>query len=306
MKWRKLGHIFKVSPNGDKLLSHAANPLPVHLKDRIYRVLYSGRDANNASYGGFVDIDIESLEIINVSKRTLIENGNSDSFYSHGISIGNIYKGLSGEQFIGFMGWQIPKGEHWRGDIGRLELSDDMTQMNLNPSKVFIGVDEEDPISLSYPFVIFHEGEYKMWYGSTISWDSPNGEMIHVIKYATSEDGENWEKHGLAIPYEIGDAQAFSRPWVVIDREGKYHMWYSFRSGSGEKYRIGYAQSDNGVNWYRKHDEVGIDVSEEGWDSEMICYPAVFNHREKTYLLYNGNAHGKEGFGIAVLDGGEL
>ena len=47
---------------------------------------------------------------------------------------------------------------------------------------------------------------------------------------------------------------------------------------------------------------VGIDVSKNGWDSEMICYPYVFDHKGKRYMLYNGNGYGKTGFGLAVLE----
>ena len=139
-----------------------------------------------------------------------------------------------------------------------------------------------------------------MWYGSTENWSSDNGEMVHVIKYATSEDGINWKKHGLAIPFEIGVAQAFSRPTVIKDDNG-YHMWFSYRSGDGTKYRIGYAHSIDGLKWNRKENS-GIDVSVDGWDSEMICYPFVFDHKERLYMLYNGNDFGKTGFGLAVLE----
>lgn len=137
-----------------------------------------------------------------------------------------------------------------------------------------------------------------MWYGSTISWSSENGEMVHVIKYATSKDGEVWEKHGLAIPFQIGKAQAFSRPTVIIDESG-YHMWYSYRDGTGRKYRIGYSTSDDGLEWVNHLDKVGISISDNGWDSEMVCYPFVFNHKGEKYMLYNGNDYGKHGFGIA-------
>lgn len=78
-------------------------------------------------------------------------------------------------------------------------------------------------------------------------------------------------------------------------------MWFSYRSGIGTSYRIGYAFSFNGINWDRKTDS-GIDVSISGWDSEMICYPFVFTHKNKKYMLYNGNNYGKEGFGLAVED----
>ncbi len=78
-------------------------------------------------------------------------------------------------------------------------------------------------------------------------------------------------------------------------------MWFSYRSGSGEKYRIGYATSLDGRIWRLALEEVGIDVSSEGWDSEMIEYPFVFDHCGRRYMLYNGNGYGKTGFGLAVL-----
>ncbi|SDW04998.1 hypothetical protein SAMN05421783_101221 [Thiocapsa roseopersicina] len=82
-------------------------------------------------------------------------------------------------------------------------------------------------------------------------------------------------------------------------------MWYSFRGQSNvETYRMGYAESDDGLMWKRLDSEVGIDVSDTGWDSEMICYPRVFRHRDSLYMLYNGNGYGKTGFGLAVMEGG--
>lgn len=299
MRWIKKGMLYKVNNSNEYLLSHASNPLAVHLSKDVYRIFYSGRNKENKSSVSFVDIDILSQEIIYDSKKPVVLFGDKNSFYSHGISIGNLYSNNNNENFILFMGWQIPENEHWRGDIGRLQVFDNL-KMEVNPKDAFLSIDIEDKVSLSYPFVIFHEGIYKMWYGSTINWTSSNGEMIHVIKYATSSDGVQWKKQGIAIPYKLGLAQAFSRPSVIIDHKG-YHMWYSFRSGSGEKYRIGYSFSRDGINWKNYLDKAGITVSENGWDSEMICYPFVFNHNGENYMLYNGNDYGKNGFGIAIL-----
>ena len=296
MVWEKLGQVYYMKVAHGFLKSHASNPLPIHLKDDIYRVFFSGRDEDNKSSVGYVDIDIITRKVLNDQREVVFKYGDSESFYSHGVSIGNVYE-VNDDQFILFMGWNIRNNEHWRGDIGQLKLIDN-EHLQITSEIPFMSTDEIDTVSLSYPFVIFHEGIYKMWYGTTLTWTSENDEMIHVINYATSLDGKNWEKHGLAIPYELGVAQAFSRPTVIIDELG-YHMWYSYRSGTGEKYRIGYAFSLDGLKWERKHDEIGIDVSENGWDSEMICYPFVLEHKGETYMLYNGNQYGKEGFGIA-------
>jgi hypothetical protein len=79
-------------------------------------------------------------------------------------------------------------------------------------------------------------------------------------------------------------------------------MWFSYRSGTGTPYRIGYARSDDASSWDLRLQESGIDVSSSGWDSEMIEYPFVFDHKGERFMLYNGNGYGKTGFGLAVLD----
>jgi|SRR5450830_82688 len=301
-KWQKLGLLY--CPSGanrhPKLLSHAANPLPVLIDGDIYRIFFSGRDANNRSSVGAVDIDIVKRKVIQEHRQPFFENGPEGSFYADGVSIGNCYE-IDGKRFMLFMGWQTPQDEHWRGDIGRIIVKPDLS-LELESEVPFMGSDSVDPISLSYPWVVKNaRGDYDMWYGSTIAWDAGNGEMLHVINCATSADGYNWDREGLAIPYKLGVAQAFSRPTVARDAQGGYEMWFSYRNGSGETYRIGYAVSKDGSAWELALNEVGIDVSTEGWDSEMIEYPFVFDHKGQRYMLYNGNGYGKTGFGLAIL-----
>lgn len=299
MRWKKLGQLYCPEPVHPKLVSHAANPLAVLLEGDVYRAFFSGRDAQNRSSVGFVDVDIVKREVVYIHDKPVFEHGSENSFYSHGVSIGNCYE-ADGRRYILFMGWQDPPGGHWRGDIGRLRLLNDR-QLSIEPSTPFMGCDKEDSISLSYPWVIHEQGVYKMWYGSTATWDAGNGEMVHVIKYATSKDGVIWSKHGQVIPHEIGVAQAFSRPTVVVDNDG-YHIWFSCRDGRGTKYRIGYAHSPDGLHWENRLHDVGIDVSSSGWDSEMIEYPFVFDHKGQRFMLYNGNDYGRTGFGLAVIE----
>jgi len=141
-----------------------------------------------------------------------------------------------------------------------------------------------------------------MWYLSCIKWNLYQGKPNphYHIKYAESKDGIDWQRKGIVcIDFKDDKEWAISRPCVIRNNE-VYKMWYSFR---GEKnYRIGFAESKNGIDWERKDDQVGIDVSENGWDSEMIEYPFVFEHKEKSYMLYCGNGYGKTGFGYAILE----
>ena len=63
------------------------------------------------------------------------------------------------------------------------------------------------------------------------------------------------------------------------------------------------ASSTNLSDWLREDSKAGIDVSEHGWDAEMVCYPHVFEFDGNTYMAYLGNQVGRDGFGMAVLDG---
>lgn len=300
MSWKKLGQLYAPKPVHPKLVSHAANPLAILLKEDIYRVFFSGRDGCNRSSVGFVDVDIVKHEVVYVHDRPVFEHGPEGSFYAHGVSIGNCYE-VDGHRYILFMGWQCPPGGHWRGDVGRLILEPDYS-LRLDGNNPFMATDTIDQVSLSYPWVLREEERgYRMWYGSTVTWNAGNGEMLHVINRAESKDGHHWARSGLAVPYELGTAQAFSRPTVIGNRNDGYHMWFSYRSGTGKKYRIGYAISQDGDMWELRLGDTGIDVSPTGWDSEMIEYPFVFDHKGQRYMLYNGNGNGRTGFGLAVL-----
>jgi hypothetical protein len=71
---------------------------------------------------------------------------------------------------------------------------------------------------------------------------------------------------------------------------------------SFQSYRLGYAESPDGLTWSRRDEQVGIEPSASGWDSEMMEYPYVFEHKGRKHMLYNGNGFGESGFGYAVLE----
>lgn len=299
--WRKLGRLYTPVPKGPKLQSHAANPVAIPLHGDVFRIFYSGRDSANRSSVGAVDIDILRRTVVRDHPLPACSHGGPDTCHSHGISIGCHYR-TGGRHWMLFMGWQIPEDAHWRGDIGRLEIAADL---NLQPAETtaFMARDTTDPVSLSYPWVLHRQGLWHMWYGSTVTWDAGNGEMLHVLRHATSADGMAWTRHGQAVPHALGVAQAFSRPTVAETADGGLAMWFSYRSGTGQSYRIGHASSKDGFTWDLALEEAGIDVSDSGWDSQMLCYPFVFDHRGQRFMLYNGNGYGQSGFGLAVLDG---
>jgi hypothetical protein len=138
-----------------------------------------------------------------------------------------------------------------------------------------------------------------MWYGSNVEWGSDVADMKHIIKHATSRDGLRWERDGhTAVGLDHPGEYALARPCVIRDQD-RWRMWYALR---GDAYRIGYAESPDGETWLRRDELAGIEPAAQGWDSEMLCYPAVFDCMGQRYLFYNGNGYGRTGFGLAVLE----
>jgi hypothetical protein len=78
-------------------------------------------------------------------------------------------------------------------------------------------------------------------------------------------------------------------------------MWFCAR---GDSYRLGYAESADGLAWERHDERAGLEPSDEGWDSEMIAYPCVFDRHGERYLFYNGNGYGETGIGYAICGPG--
>jgi hypothetical protein len=148
--------------------------------------------------------------------------------------------------------------------------------------------------------VLGENGVWRMWYVSGVKWvtdDQGRPRHYYHIKYAESRDGKTWKRTGVVcIDFQTPGEFAIARP-CVRKEHGIYRMWYSFR---GASYRLGYAESNDGISWQRHDELAGLTVSSEGWDSEMVEYPCVFPHQQKLHMLYNGNGYGKTGVGLAI------
>ena len=155
-----------------------------------------------------------------------------------------------------------------------------------------------DPFLTASPWVLIDDGVWRMWYVSGTEWqvraDGPRHR--YQIKYAESRDGMHWDRRGVVcIDYASPDEYAFGRPCVVNDGD-LYRMWYSYR---GIAYRMGYAESNDGIVWTRRDDQCIVDASADGWDSEMVTYPVVVRRLGRWEMLYNGNGYGRTGIGLA-------
>lgn len=305
MEWLKIKHLFVSRGEYEWMFSHAANPVPFILNNdkELVRIFFTSRTIQNISHIGYIDIDFSdnNLPIINIAKKPVVIPGPLGAFDDSGTAMGYIIE-KNKEIFLFYLGWNLKVTVPWLNSIG-LTTADSIDgpykKYSLAP---IMDRSAEDPYSISYPSIIFDEGIYKMWYGSNLSWGKDQNEMRHVIKYAESKDLIRWYRlNETHISLEHPNEYALSKPWVIKENN-IFHMWYSYRgNGNIDSYRIGYAKSSDGKKWKRFDDKVGIDVSKSGWDSEMICYPSVFSLNSRTFMLYNGNAYGKTGFGVAIL-----
>ncbi|MGR6832884.1 hypothetical protein [Aliivibrio wodanis] len=299
MQWEKLGLIYNVNDQHPWMYSHAAVPIAEHLEGDLYKIYFSSRCRKSLSYTTYITVDLnEPATPLYTSSNPVLKPGDIGEFDDCG-AMGSWIVNLGIKKYFYYIGWNLSTTVPFRNSIGLASSTDSYKYERVFKGPV-IDRTKEEPHFCASNCILIEDGLWKMWYLACVGWKEVDDNLQHKyhIRYATSQDGIEWNRDGtVAIDFLSEDEYAISRPCVLKDGN-LYKMWYSFR---GKSYRIGYAESTDGIKWIRKDSEVGIDVSVEGWDSEMIEYPYVFKHKSEFYMLYNGNGYGKTGFGLAVL-----
>lgn len=300
MKWQKIGLIFCPESKYDWMVSHASVPIAVHLGEDIYRIYFSSRDRLNCSRVGYIEIDInEPDRILYLTPEPVLRPGPLGYFDDHGVMASSIVT-YDNKIYMYYIGWNPGRGKLYYNSIG-LAVSEDGGKTFHKPFKApVLSRSEYDPCFVISPFVMIEENIWRMWYASGIRWEIEDDQWksYYHIKYAESEDGVNWERKGvICIDFKDKEETSIARPCILKEND-LYKMWYPCNRGQG--YRIGYAESQDGIEWQRLDEVVGIDVAKSGWDSEMMAYPWVFRHKGKLYMLYNGNSYGRDGIGLAI------
>lgn len=317
MKWIKRGLIF--NPHNHQLnfnCSDFAQSPQTLVFDNFVRVYFSTReiDINNKfiSNIAFIDFDKSFKDIINYSKKNVIEKGKLGSFDEHGIFPINPFR-HNNSIYAYTCGWSRRVSVSVETSTGLVISNDNgetFERVGIGP---VLSSTLNEPMLVGDSFVKFYDGIFHMWYIFGKYWlpanlDEPEA-RVYKIAYATSDDGINWKKNeGKQIISDIlGKNECQALPTVI--KIGKlYHMVFcyrhatDFRTNPKRGYRLGYAYSNNLIDWKREDSKLGITLSESGWDSEMMCYPHLFELDGKVLLLYNGNKFGKYGFGLAELE----
>jgi hypothetical protein len=300
VKWIKLGRVFDPQLfRGRWFVSHAALPVVEDRGDH-HRVYFSGRDASRRGHVGFFEIDVERPDrIIRVSERPVLGPGLLGAFDDSGVTSSCMVV-HEGRQYHYFTGWSLGVTVPFYLAAGLAVSDDDGVNVRRHSPAPILDRHEADPYLTASPWVRVEEGRWRAWYVSGSSWEAkPTPRHYYNVRHAYSRDGVHWEQRGrVCIDYASVDEHAVSGPCVLKDG-GLYRMWYAHR---GVAYQIGYAESPDGLDWQRLDGEAGITTSSEGWDSQMVAYPCVFDHGNRRYMMYNGNGFGESGIGLAVLD----
>ncbi len=309
MKWKRCGLIF--SPQQYEM-EYAKSPQAV-IFDNFVRIYFSAckRDRDKLiSYVCFADFTKDFQKILGVSKQILPE-GELGCFDEHGIFPFSPMR--NGNEI-----WAYTSG--WSR---RTSVSID-TGIGLVISRNGGGVSFErmgsGPVltsSLEEPFLVvdgyvrkFHD-QFHMWYIFGQDWkvyrEGQEPDRIYKIGHAVSKDGIEWVKDGICVIPDKFEDESQALPCVLYYQR-KYHMFfcyrksYDFRKKPENAYRLGYAWSEDIMKWNREDEAIELTVPDYGWDSHMQCYPHVFEMNRNLYMLYNGNAFGKEGFGLAIME----
>jgi len=282
------------SPGREWFASHAALPVV----DGTSRMQFSVRDAHGRSHIAQGELTRQDGQAgtIRVDSDPVLAPGMLGAFDDSGVTSSCVVR-HGGRRYLYYTGWSRGVSVPFYLFAG-LAISDgDGPFTRWSPAPV-LERNQVDPLLTASPWVLVDEGVWRMWYVSATRWENrPDGPRHYYhVRHAESADGLHWRRGGhVCLDFASPSEYAFGRPCVIRDG-GVYRMWYSYR---GPSYRIGYAESADGLHWTRQDGLAGIDVSSSGWDAEMIEYPVVIQDGACELMFYNGNDYGRTGIGVA-------
>lgn len=303
MKWQKKGLIY--GPDGSSMWARhsALQPTAVVLNDEVIRVYCGFRDDSGIGRAGYVDVDgLDPSRVLGVSAEPVLDIGRPGTFDENGVIPCAVVR-RDGRFYMYYAGYQLGHKVRFLV-LGGLAVSNaDGTKFE-RVHEVPVTERTNDELYFRVIHCIFEdEGRWRTWYGGGREFvrDGERTLPVYDIRYMESPDGFTFPSKGSPVlTLASDDEHRVGRPQIV--RTGDlYRMFYA--AGSIQHgYRLGYAESNDGTNWVRKDSELGIDVSTDGWDSQMIAYPNPVQFRDRFYLFYNGNDYGRAGFGYAELE----
>lgn len=302
MQWRKLGRVY--GPDGTyPWAKHTAlTPVPWLRSTETIRVFAGFRDDAGISRIGWVDLDVRNpLQVKGVSPKPALDVGRPGAFDDNGVILGDLIQ-VGDELRMYYVGFQLAAKVKFLAFTG-LAVSRDNGDTFTRVSEAPVMDRCHGGLYIRAIHSIQREGNrFRAWYALDDGWETIGGTPFprYNIRTLTSDDGLNFVGIGDLCIGVSGSEYRIGRP-RVFRADGRYIMHFTAGTIEGS-YLAGCAESGDGVVWTRDDSRLGIGLSSEGWDSRHLCYPAVIECQGRTYMFYNGNDMGREGFGCAVRE----
>ena len=138
--------------------------------------------------------------------------------------------------------------------------------------------------NMAVPVVIYDDDLYKMWFTGRKGGSDQIG-------YAESPDGIHWDlEEAPVIPKGLLSDWDYHRfPGTVLHMNGTYKMWYSGIKNS-PNFLIGYAESEDGLEWNVHPDPVFEKGDPGAWDEVSVGFPQVIYKDGLYHMYYAGGA----------------
>ncbi|MHB1947182.1 MAG: hypothetical protein ACYCQI_03605 [Gammaproteobacteria bacterium] len=303
MNWNKKGLIYQAEKYSvDWAIESALTPTPILLNPDVIRVYFGARDKLGVSRIRFVDLNANNpSEILYVSDTPSLDIGEPGTFDDNGVIMGDILE-VNGQLHMFYVGFQLVEKVKFLAFTG-LAISHDNGRTFKRVSRTpILDRSDEGLYIRAVHSAFFENGIWRIWYAAGDKWNFINDVPYpnYYIKYTESRDLMQFPKEGMTCLQCQGNEYRIGRPRVYKNSED-YLIYYTKGDTNGS-YLPGFATSKNGLDWHRQDHLVGISTSDSGWDSKTLCYPSLLvNGSGKTYMFYNGNFMGKDGFGYAEL-----
>jgi hypothetical protein len=301
MRWRKMGRIYAPDGSSNWAKHSALQPTPLILNQDVVRLFLGFRDDAGVGRVGFVDVEARNpSHVIRISREPVLDIGVPGAFDDNGVIPSAVVR--HGDRlYLHYAGYQL--GAKVRFTVlGGLAVSSDLGESFRRVSPV--PALERTPDELFFRVahsVLVENGIFRVWYGGGSSWRHTSDKSLPVydIRYLESADGLRFGRGRVVLENGSPDEHRVARPYVIRHAD-RYKMFYCVGTIS-RGYRLGYAESFDGLKWERRDGDINLDVSSTGWDSTMIAYPAVTFIGDRAFLFYNGNNYGATGVGYAEL-----
>ncbi len=319
INWLKKGKIFDPGdhdlPLGCEVF--AQGPQALATKDG-WRVYFSSRVRDNGMYLSnicFAEYNPTFTELHRLSTDYILPLGELGCFDEHGIFPFHVTR--IDEQILGYTsGWSRRHSVPVDTAIGLSISNDDGITFTRHGQGPVLAASPNEPFLVGDPFVKKIDGQFHMWYIFGTQWNisEPNlvPDRIYKIGHAISPDGITWNRNheGAQIINDVlGTDECQAYPTVTQIGTGYWMVFCyrhanDFRTNIERGYRLGAAYSEDLEHWHRADDKLTFTGGDDDtWDLNMMCYPNLAQNEHGTWLLYNGNAFGRDGFGVARLEG---